>query len=118
MKKFIVLGLLLLFVTGCGCAKDTKTKTKDLEATMKEYASDFYEKNVKELVTGITEQEVTIATLKKLDYDTSVLKDPETGKLCSSDSYAIITIEDPSNLKDSDYTVKNYLTCGDYKTAK
>lgn len=119
MKKIIIVGLLLIFATGCGCSKETKeSDATKLENTMKEYVTSFYDKNIKNYVKGITEQKVTITQLKALDFDTSKLTEPGKDTLCSEDSYAVVKIEDPSDVANSAYTIENHLTCGDYTTAK
>lgn len=116
MKKIIILGFALLFVTGCGCSKSIETREKELEAKMKEYASDFYEKNVKDYMNGIDAQKVTIADLKKQGYDTDLLVDPTSGTACTAESYATIKIKNPDDVANSKYTVENHLVCGKYKT--
>lgn len=118
MKKILFIGLILLFVTGCGASKEEKVEKEvnAVEKQMTTFATNFYEKNVKNYINGITEQKVTIQQLKDFDYDTSLLVEPGKKTLCSTESYALIKIEDSTNVKKSKYTVENHLICGDYKT--
>lgn len=117
MKKIIIGMFLLLFVTGCGSsAKSIETQTKQLEKQMTEYTKDYYEKNIKDLVSNISEQKITLKQLKASDYDTSILKEPGKKTLCSEKSYSKVIIENQEDVKNSKYKIENHLICGKYKT--
>ena len=85
---------------------------KTLEKQMGEYVTSFYEKNVKDYINNIDQQNVSIAQLDAADYDISKLT--YDGKQCSNESYATVVIEDSTDVANSDYTIEYHLECGSY----
>lgn len=115
MKKIIIIMISLIFITGCSCSnKSDSEKAKIVEKQMETYVKNFYEKNVQKYINGITQQKVTVAQLKKADYDTSKLT--FDGKKCTDESYSLVIIENSNDVANSKYEIEHHLTCGSYKT--
>ena len=100
MKRFLLVLALILLVAGC-----SKTKTDAAEKKFKILAVEYYEKELKGKVIGVSEYTVTLKTLKAKGYDVSGVVNKDTGKECDETSNVVITIQDGS------YDTKVNLIC-------
>ncbi len=114
MKKFLILALPLLLLTGCG-----KKDYSALEKELSKKAGEYYETNIKDkvIMAGAqqnVQQKVTLEALEKTNVDISKF----TKKKCdTTESYALVIYStDDSGYQTGDYKVENHLVCGSYTT--
>ena len=86
MKRVLLIIALVLLVVGCS---NHKAEVNDKKFEM--IATEYYEKELKGKVIGVTEYTITIKTLKAKGYDVSSLVNSETGKECDESSNIVIT---------------------------
>lgn len=100
MKRVLLVLALGLLVVGCSNNKEDVSKKK-----FEMLATEYYEKELKGKIIGVTEYTITLKALKTKGYDVSSLVNGETGKECDESSSVIITETDKS------YETKVNLIC-------
>lgn len=99
MKRFILLVVLVLLIAGCSNHEQDVNEKK-----FKMIATEYYEKELKGKVIGVTEYTITLKGLKLRGYDVSSIVNSE-GKECDETSSIVITE------KDNSYEMKVNLIC-------
>lgn len=99
MKKKIVLGCLcVLLVSGCGCTSTSK------ESVMKNYATDYYKKFMKDYAEGNDVVEVSIEMLENANKNGNTSYDLKKLEGCKSSSKVIFTLKkNSSSIKNTEY---------------
>lgn len=111
--KIVVLFVVTFVITGlmcCGCGKKTYSK---LEEEMTTLASNYYEEQLKGVVLGFNEHQVSLEMMEKVGYNINNF----INKNCDKSSYSVIKLtlnEDREVI--GDYEVENYLTCKKYES--
>jgi hypothetical protein len=118
MKTVKIFALLLVVVLVTGCFGSKKTAFVDLEKELTEKATAHYKQYYEGKVSfksPVVNHQITLDAMEKSGVDIKNFVD----KKCDLESYALVTVEfdEDGNQKDG-YTIKNYLTCGDYETAE
>jgi len=94
-KNLLVLFLVcLLFLTG-GCGN----KQEKIDKKMEEYATDYYNRYIKNYVTGLDIPEISVANLEAAvkagaEYEMDIFKD------CTETSHASLTLDDKGEVTD------------------
>lgn len=99
MKKRVLISLFcVLLLSGCGCTANSK------EAVMKEYATDYYKKFMKDYIEGADVAEVNIEMLENANKSKKTSYDLKKLEGCTSSSKVIFTLKSNSNdIKSTDY---------------
>ncbi len=93
MKKGLIITLAFVSLFAVGCGKSKKEREKEYQQVMEEYARNYFETYILNVVEGLDVPEITIQNLKDANeygsnYDLSKLKD------CTDESKARIILDE------------------------
>ncbi len=112
----LIISIVVLLLVLLGVIYLTKEKdgSDNLKSNFEELVKTYFEKNIKGNVINVSQQKVTLKTLKSMNYNTTIMKNASTGKECNlENTYGLVIIENPEETEKANirYKIEVRLDC-------